>query len=158
MQFIYIYITGNMFPHYIHVCRLELHQTPKQDVNPVTSCTKLDLVTKYMWEHILVTARGLRLIIVCIYSATDSHTIIRKPFVVQGVAEGWRATREWVDPSGGIAIDVLERDLGPAKVWATDVSRCALEAAPHAHPAAALVHQEDGPNVLTYSSLLGCSF
>lgn len=50
-----------------------------------------------------------------------------RSFAAQGIADDWRATREWVQPGGGIAIDVLEQDLGPAKVWATDVSRYALE-------------------------------
>lgn len=41
----------------------------------------------------------------------------------QGLAADWRATHDWLNPDGSIAIDVLERDLGSAKVWATDVTR-----------------------------------
>ena len=43
---------------------------------------------------------------------------------LQDLAVDWRASHEWVNPDGSIAVDALESDLGSAKIWATDVSQC----------------------------------
>ena len=45
---------------------------------------------------------------------------------LKGAADEWRATRDWVDQSGAVDIEALEREFGGALVWVTDTARHAL--------------------------------
>ena len=44
----------------------------------------------------------------------------------KGAADDWRAVHEWVDGSGAVAFDALEREFGGASVWVTDTARHVL--------------------------------
>lgn len=42
----------------------------------------------------------------------------------QGLAEDWRACKEWVRPDGSPDLAFMQRHFGDAVIWATDTSRC----------------------------------
>ncbi len=43
---------------------------------------------------------------------------------MQGVTQGWAASRDWVDEEGEISLSFLAERFGNAQIWATECTRC----------------------------------
>ena len=58
----------------------------------------------------------------CVAAHTAFHHLPEK-LGIQGLADHWRATQEWVTSSGAIDIDSLATHFGQAQVWVSDTTR-----------------------------------
>ena len=58
----------------------------------------------------------------CAAAHTAFHRLTEK-LGVQGLANHWRATQDWVTASGAIDIDFLATHFGQAQVWVSDTTR-----------------------------------
>ncbi|KAL3142171.1 hypothetical protein ABBQ38_002528 [Trebouxia sp. C0009 RCD-2024] len=52
------------------------------------------------------------------------------PVMIQGLADHWKATQEWVTSSGDIDIDFIAKQFGQAQVWVSDTTRVNAACAP----------------------------
>ena len=43
---------------------------------------------------------------------------------MQGVSDGWAASRDWVDEAGSISLNFLAKHFGGAQICVTECSRC----------------------------------
>lgn len=43
--------------------------------------------------------------------------------MVQGLADHWKATQEWVTADGSVDVDAISERFGQAQVWVSDTTR-----------------------------------